>query len=49
MSSNLRALVLGSALSPSSRAQLTEWLIQNKTGNKRLRAGLPAGRVQWLE
>jgi len=45
MWSNLRALVLGSTLSPSSRAQLTEWLIQNKTGKKGLRAGLrPSGR-----
>ena len=42
MWSNLRALVLGSTLSPSSRAQLTEWLIQNKTGKKGLRAGLLA-------
>ncbi len=43
MVSDLRALVLGNALSPSSRAQLAEWLIQNKTGDHRLRAGLPAG------
>jgi beta-lactamase class A len=43
MLSDLRALALGNALSSSSRAQLTEWLIQNKTGDKRLRAGLPTG------
>jgi beta-lactamase class A len=43
MVSDLRKLVLGNALSPSSRAQLAEWLIQNKTGDHRLRAGLPAG------
>jgi beta-lactamase class A len=43
MLSDLRALALGNALSPSSRAQLTGWLIQNKTGDKRLRAGLPTG------
>jgi beta-lactamase class A len=43
MLSNLRSLALGDALSPSSRAQLIEWLIQNKTGDQRLRAGLPAG------
>ena len=43
MVSDLRALALGNALSPSSKAQLTQWLIQNKTGDKRLRAGLPTG------
>jgi beta-lactamase class A len=42
MVSNLRALVLGDALSPGSRAQLTEWLVDCKTGDKRLRAGLPS-------
>jgi beta-lactamase class A len=42
MLSDLRALVLGNALSSSSKAQLTEWLIQNTTGYERLRAGLPA-------
>jgi beta-lactamase class A len=42
MLANLRVLVLGDALCPSSRNQLTEWLIQNKTGDKRLRAGLPS-------
>jgi beta-lactamase class A len=34
-------LVLGDALSEPSREQLTAWLIANKTGDKRLRAGLP--------
>lgn len=43
MLSDLRALVLGSALSASSRDQLTRWLIGNKTGDTRLRAGLPSG------
>jgi beta-lactamase class A len=43
MLSDLRALALGNALSQSSKAQLIEWLIQNKTGDKRLRAGLPTG------
>jgi len=42
MLANLRALALGNALSLSSKALLTEWLIQNQTGNERLRAGLPA-------
>jgi beta-lactamase class A len=39
----LRDTVLGTALSPSSRAQLAAWLVANKTGDKRLRAGVPAG------
>ena len=43
MTANLRALVLGEALSTPSRAQLTAWLIANKTGDTRLRARLPAG------
>ncbi len=43
MTANLRALVLGDALTTSSRAHLTGWLVANKTGNARLRAGLPSG------
>lgn len=37
----LRKTVLGTALSDASRAQLTTWLVANKTGDKRLRAGVP--------
>ncbi|MET0676622.1 MAG: class A beta-lactamase [Bradyrhizobium sp.] len=41
MASTLQTLVLGTkALSAPSRAQLTAWLIGNKTGDTRLRAGL---------
>lgn len=41
MASNLQALILGTtALSAASREQLTAWLIANKTGDTRLRAGL---------
>jgi beta-lactamase class A len=43
MLSNLRALVLGNVLSPQSRDRLTAWLLGNKTGDTRLRAGLPNG------
>jgi beta-lactamase class A len=43
MLSNLHKLVLGTVLSDSSKDQLTKWLIGNKTGAKRLRAGLPSG------
>ncbi|GLR83943.1 class A beta-lactamase [Bradyrhizobium iriomotense] len=41
MAGNFRHLVLGEALSATSRAQLTEWMVNCKTGAKRLRAGLP--------
>jgi beta-lactamase class A len=43
MLENLRWLVLGDALSNSSREQLISWLIANKTGDERLRAGVPQG------
>lgn len=42
MAGNLRRLVLGEALSPVSRAQLTEWMVNCRTGANRLRGGLPA-------
>jgi beta-lactamase class A len=42
MLSDLRALVLGDALSQPSRSQLTEWLIACQTADKRIRAGLPS-------
>jgi beta-lactamase class A len=43
MLSNLRTLVLGTVLSAKSKDQLTAWLTGNKTGDARLRAGLPQG------
>ena len=45
MTENLRKLVLGDALSTKSRAQLKNWLIGSKTGDTRLRAGVPAGWI----
>lgn len=39
----LTDLVLGTALAPRDRRQLTEWLLANTTGAARLRAGLPSG------
>lgn len=45
MLDNLRKLLLTDALSPRSRSQLAAWLIANKTGDARLRAGCPKG---WL-
>ncbi len=43
MAGLLRQTVLGGALQPASRQQLTAWLVANKTGGKRLRAGVPQG------
>ena len=43
MMSNLQKLVFGDVLSAASKDQLTKWLLANKTGDTRLRAGLPAG------
>ncbi len=43
MAGNLQRFVLGDALTPVSRRQLADWLIDNETGDARLRAGLPSG------
>jgi len=43
MLSNLHSLVLGNVLSTASKDQLGRWLVANKTGDARLRAGLPRG------
>lgn len=40
---NLNKLVLEDGLSAASCAQLTAWLVGNKTGDTRLRAGFPSG------
>lgn len=37
----MQKLLLGDALSAASREQLLQWLYASKTGDKRLRAGLP--------
>jgi beta-lactamase class A len=41
MLADMRAVVLGNALSNASRARLTDWLHKSQTGKARLRAGLP--------
>jgi beta-lactamase class A len=41
MAGNLQRLILGKTLSPSSREQLTSWMLGCKTGDNRLRSGLP--------
>ena len=45
MAETLRRLIIGDVLSPRSRAQLAAWLVMNKTGDTRLRAGFP---TDWL-
>ena len=41
MLEDLHKFVFGNVLKPKSRAQFTKWLLENKTGAPRLRAGLP--------
>lgn len=41
MLKNIEKLVLNDILSAASKEQLTKWLVGNKTGDARLRAGLP--------
>jgi len=41
MAGSLRAMLLGKALSAPSRARLTGWMVDCKTGDNRLRGGLP--------
>ena len=43
MVDDLRKIVLGNALNPASRTLITQWLLDNQTGGKRVRAGLPQG------
>lgn len=40
MAASLQRFVLGDLLKPASRQQLADWLIDNETGDARLRAGL---------
>jgi len=42
MLGTMQRLLVGDALSSGSREQLASWLLANKTGAKRLRAGFPA-------
>jgi beta-lactamase class A len=41
MATDLQKVLVGDALSDASRSQLQTWLIGDKVGDKRLRAGLP--------
>jgi beta-lactamase class A len=38
---SMQSLLIGEALSSASRNQLLQWMMNNKTGDARLRAGLP--------
>lgn len=42
MATDLRALVLGNALSSALRDQLATWMVANTTGGAKLRAGVPS-------
>src|SRR5882757_5837194 len=41
MAADMQKVLLGDGLSDASRRQLQTWLINDKVGDKRLRAGLP--------
>jgi beta-lactamase class A len=43
MLKTMQKIVLGDALSPASREQITNWLLGSKTGDRKLRALLPKG------
>ena len=43
MSDNLQRILLGEVLSPASREQLIAWMRSNKTGDRRVRAGMQPG------
>jgi beta-lactamase class A len=43
MVATMRKLLLQDGLKPASQRQLTDWLVANRTGDKRLRAGAPKG------
>jgi len=42
MVADMRSLLQGDVLSSASRAQLLAWLVANRTGGARIRAGLPS-------
>jgi beta-lactamase class A len=43
MAATLSRFLAGDLLTPASRERLIEWMVATKTGNKRIRAGLPPG------
>lgn len=45
MAASLQKLTLGNALPKAQREQLVAWMKANTTGDKRIRAGVPAGAI----
>lgn len=45
MARTLEKILTGESLQPASRRQMTEWMKDCKTGNQRLRAGLPTAWI----
>lgn len=43
MTDNLQKILLGNTLSAASRQQISAWMADNKTGDQRVRAGMPPG------
>lgn len=45
MAMSLQKLTLGNILAPTQRTQLVTWMVNNTTGYKRIRAGVPIGWI----
>jgi beta-lactamase class A len=45
MNGDIGRFLLGHVLKPASRAQLNAWMVANKTGDNRIRAGTPSGWI----
>jgi beta-lactamase class A len=43
MTADLDRILLGNVLRPASRQRLNAWMLNNRTGGNRIRAGVPAG------
>lgn len=43
MLATVQRIVLGDGLSPTAREQMTAWLLANKVGDAKIRAGVPSG------
>jgi beta-lactamase class A len=43
MARTLRKLLLADGLAPAGQARLRDWMLENTTGDSRIRAGVPAG------
>jgi len=43
MGADLQRFLTGDSLSPSSRKQLADWMLETRTSGERLRSGLPSG------